>query len=74
MLVTAHFQQFARLTALNGTTDDTTDTGSNAGRQDDEGERKLLRLLLVDIGNQTKRDTATGGRNTTLFTLAGFAY
>jgi hypothetical protein len=72
-----HFQQAqagARRTALNGTTDDTTDTGSNAGRQDDEGERELLRLLLVDIGNQTKRDTATSSRNTTLSTLAEFPY
>lgn len=72
-----HFHQGqagARRTALNGATDDTTDTGTNAGRQHDEGERELLRLLLVDIGNQTKRDTATGGRNTTLFTLAEFIY
>lgn len=71
MLATgAVLKERTRLTALNGTTNDTTDTGSNARRQDDKGERELLCLLLVDIGNQTKRDTTTGSRKTTLFTLA----
>lgn len=70
MLATGGLSRGSRLTALDRTTNDTTDTGSNARRQDDEGERKLLRLLLVDIGNQTKRDTTTGSRKTTLLTLA----
>lgn len=52
--------------ASDRTTDNTTDTGTNAGGQDDERERKLLRIGFVQVGNQTKSDTTTGGRNTTL--------
>jgi hypothetical protein len=45
---------------------DTTDTCANARRQDDEGERKLLVLGLVKIGDQTEGNTAAGGGKTTL--------
>lgn len=52
--------------APNWTTDNTTNTCTNAGRQDDKRERKLLRVGFVQVGNQTKSDTTTSGRNTTL--------
>lgn len=48
------------LTARYGAADDSTNAGTDAGRQDDEGKRELLRLGLVYVGNQTKSDTATG--------------
>lgn len=47
--------------SFNGTTNDTTDTCANARRQDDESKRELLVLRLVEIGDQTKRNTATSG-------------
>ena len=56
----------AILTSFNGATNDTTDTCANARGQDDEGERELLVLGLVKIGNQTECNTATGGGKTTL--------
>lgn len=49
------------LTSCNGTTNDTTNTGTEARRQNDEGERELLGLGFVDVGNQTESDTSTGG-------------
>jgi len=53
-------------TSLNGTTNDTTNTCANARRQDDEGERELLVLRLVEIGDQAECNTAASGRKTTL--------
>ena len=53
-------------TSFNGTTNDTTDTCADARRQDDEGERELLVLRLVEIGDQTECNTAAGGGKTTL--------
>lgn len=53
-------------TAPDRTTDNTTNTGTNAGGQDDKRERKLLRIGFVQVGNQTKSDTTTSGRDTTL--------
>jgi hypothetical protein len=52
--------------ALNGSTDDTSDTGANTGRQDNEGQRVLLILGRVQIGDKTKSDTTASSRETTL--------
>jgi hypothetical protein len=52
--------------ALNGTTNDAANTSTDARRQDDESERKLLVFTLVDIGDKTEGNTTTGGRKTTL--------
>jgi hypothetical protein len=39
------------LTALDWSTDHTTDAGTDTGGQNDKGERELLGLGFVDIGN-----------------------
>jgi hypothetical protein len=54
------------LTSFDWATDDTTDTCADARRQDDKGKRELLVLRLVEIGNQTECNTATGGGKTAL--------
>lgn len=52
--------------ALDGSTNDTTDTGSYARGQDNKGQRVLLILGRVQIGDKTKSDTTASSRETTL--------
>ena len=53
--------------ALDGSTNDTSNTGADARRQDNEGQRVLLFLRLVQIGNKTESHTTASSRETTLF-------
>jgi hypothetical protein len=55
------------LTSLNWTANHTTDTGTDTRGQNDKGERELLGFRFVDIGNETKSNTTTSSRKTTLY-------
>lgn len=61
------------LTSCDRSTNDTTNTGTNARGQDNESEWELLRFRLIDIGNQTKSNTSTSSRQTTLIFVRGIA-
>lgn len=53
-------------TSLDGTTNYTTNTGTDTRRKDNEGQRELLVVGFVDIGNKTQSHTTTSSRDTTL--------
>lgn len=53
--------------SLNGTTNDTSDTGTDTRGQDNKGQGVLLLLGSVQIGDKTESDTTASSRETTLF-------